>query len=172
MEHEVSIVFCTARETCKEFEWIISFLSSRVTSLDFWYRLVTPASWLLAFGREPMWLENFWKCFWCFLWLGDLYFIAVWNCFNNLWGKVVNWKPGIEFPRHWLEGMVSIAPKRTKLQCHLGHVNRCHLAALVFFALFRFLFLLTLAIGRVPSLGIDLLICVASGEKRRSLTRT
>ena len=32
-----------------------------------------------------------------FLWLGDLYFIAVWNCFNNLWRKVVNWKPGIEF---------------------------------------------------------------------------
>ena len=59
-----------------------------------------------------------------------------------------------------------------KLQCHLGHVNRCHLAALVFFALFRFLFLLTLAIGCVPSLGVDLLRCVASGEKRRSLTRT
>ena len=40
------------------------------------------------------------------------------------------------------------------------------------FALFRFLFLLTLAIGCVPSLGVDLLRCVASGEKRRSLTRT
>ena len=34
------------------------------------------------------------------------------------------------------------------------------------------LFLLTLAIGCVPCLGVDLLRCVASGEKRRSLTRT
>ena len=39
-------------------------------------------------------------------------------------------------------------------------------------ALFWFLFLLTLAGGRVPCLGVDLLRCVASGEKRRSLTRT
>ena len=44
--------------------------------------------------------------------------------------------------------------------------------SLAFFALFWFLFLLTLAIGCVPCLGVDLLRCVASGEKRRSLTRT
>ena len=37
---------------------------------------------------------------------------------------------------------------------------------------FLVLFLLTLASGRVPCLGVDLLRCVASGEKRRSLTRT
>ena len=30
----------------------------------------------------------------------------------------------------------------------------------------------TLANGRVPCLGVDLGLCVASGEKRRSLTRT
>ena len=38
----------------KEFECIISFLNSGVTSLDVWQRLVTPASWLFAFGREPV----------------------------------------------------------------------------------------------------------------------
>ena len=34
-------------------------------------------------------------------------------------------------------------------------------------ALFWSLFLLTLAIGCVPSLGVDLLTCVASGEKKK-----
>ena len=38
----------------------------------------------------------------------------------------------------------------------------------LWFALFWFLFLLTLAIGRVPCLGVDLLRCVASGEKKES----
>ena len=45
-------------------------------------------------------------------------------------------------------------------------------ATLSCFGLFWFLFLLTLASGRVPCLGVDLLRCVASGEKRRSLTCT
>ena len=43
-------------------------------------------------------------------------------------------------------------------------------ATLLLFALV--LVSVTLANGRVPCLGVDLLHCVASGKKRRSLTRT
>ena len=124
---------------------------------------MTQASWLLAFEWEPVWLENFWKCFWRFLRLGDLYIIAVWNCFGNLWRKVGHWKPGIEFPssdigsREWCQDVL----KRTKLQCHLGQVKQLPPLGLWFCPVF---------LGCVPSLVlVDLfLVTVASGEKRRS----
>ena len=60
-------------------------------------------SWLFTFGWEPVWFENFWKCFDDFKSSSEIEFcrlLAAGIVSTNLYLRnlrFVNWKPGIEF---------------------------------------------------------------------------
>ena len=60
-------------------------------------------SWLFTFGWEPVWFENFWKCFDVLNLFSEIEFcrlVAAGIVSTNLYLKnlrFVNWKPGIEF---------------------------------------------------------------------------
>ena len=95
MERCVQTMFCIQKKVVQT-PCMNHFVLEKLVSL--WL-----ASWLFTFGWEPVWFENFWKCFDVLNSSSEIEFcrfVAAGIVSTNLYLKnlrFVNWKPGIEF---------------------------------------------------------------------------